>query len=556
MREVLIDTPRQVYNFRVHFAALVASFAAMIIGYDAGFIGGTLTLPEFLKEFKFDEMTPSEVTLMKANIISFFHVGAFFGSYLIYPVSIFYGRILAFKVSGFFITFGSAIQLISNAEHGLSWLLAGRLICGIGIGAVSNISTMYISEISPPNLRGRLIGMYEICWQIGGVFGFFINYGTERNLTDNKQWQVPIAIQIVPAGIFFIGVFFIKESPRWYFINNQRDKAIDALCYLRGLPSSNHYVAYELEIMELEIIERKQVMSSEFFGPFKLLFLNKHNRYKLLLTLMLFVFQNTSGINAIIYYSVSILKTIGIDSTEAGLLSTGVFGLIKGVCCFIWAFFIVDNFGRKPPVMIGGIVCVLSLFYLGAYIKIADPENTLHGGSNAGSKSALAFFYIWTVSFAFSWSGFPWVYMSEVFDQKVKNLSQSFNASSNWFWAFIFARYSQEMIEAMQYGIFLFFGSALLLSITIFYFLYPETRNIPIDDIDLLFAPGVKPWKAHARAVTIIRDRELNHTHEYSESGPSVVVEESLSPFDKADDIYIERSSGDGNSAGSLTHLV
>lgn len=555
MREAIIDTPKEVSNIRVHFAALVASFAAMIIGYDAGFIGGTLTLPEFLKEFKFDQMTSNEVTLMKANIISFFHVGAFFGSYLIYPTSIYYGRIMAFKVSGFFIVFGSAIQLIASSDHGLGWLLAGRLICGIGIGAVSNISTMYISEISPPNLRGRLVGMYEICWQIGGVFGFFINYGTEKNLVDNKQWQVPIGVQIVPAGIFFIGVFFIKESPRWYFINDQRKKAIDALCYLRCLPLENNYIAHELEVMELETMERKNVLKSEFFSPFKILFLDKHNRYKLFLTLMLFVFQNTSGINAIIYYSVSILKTIGIDSTEAGLLSTGVFGLLKGVCCFIWAFFIVDKFGRKPPVMIGGIICVISLFYLGAYIKIADPENTLHGGSNAGSRSALAFFYIWTISFAFSWSGFPWVYMSEVFDQKVKNLSQSFNASSNWFWAFIFARYSEEMIEAMQYGIFLFFGTALLFSITIFYLLYPETRGIPIDDIDLLFAPNVKPWKAHKVAVAIIREREMNHMHQYIESGP-LVANELMNPFDKADDIYIERDSADCNSAGSTTNLV
>lgn len=516
MNEVM-DTPRTVFNIRVHFAALIASLAAVIIGYDAGFIGGTVVLPEFEREFKLDQMAEKHKRLIKSNIISLFHVGAFLGSYLVYPIGIYWGRVKGFKVSGSFITIGSLIQLLSNQLTGLQWLLMGRMLCGLGVGAVSNLAPMYVSEISPPPIRGRLVGFYEIAWQVGGIFGFFINYGTQQLLPGtSKQWQIPIALQCVPAFAFLLGTFIIRESPRWYFSRNRRDKAIESLCYLRHLPVTSDYINHELETMEMEAIERQKVLQSEFWGPMKLIWNDNNIQYRLFLTMLLFVFQNTTGINAIIYYSVSILQTLGVSSTAAGLLSTGVFGLIKGVCCFVWAFWIIDRFGRKPPVVIGSITCTIVLLYLGLYIGIAHPQHDDNGGLTKGTIVALVFFYIWTVSFAFSWSGFPWVYTSEVFDVKVRNLTQCFNASSNWFWAFVFARGSQTMIDFMGYGIFLFFGVLLMISTGLFVVLYPETSNIPLSEIDLLFEPGVSPAKAHARALDIIHQREEAHETEFN----------------------------------------
>lgn len=497
-------TPQEIINFRIHFAAVVACFAAVIIGYDAGFVGGSVVLPEFEKEFNFDTLPADTVKLDKANVISLFHAGAFFGSYLIYPIGIFWGRIWGFKIAAFFLIVGSAIQLASSKDVGLGPLLAGRFVSGVGIGAVSNLAPMYVSEVSPANIRGRLIGMYEIAWQIGGMVGFFINYGVEQHLTGAKQWLVPFAIQLVPAGIFTVGIFFIPESPRWFFTRNNKEKALDSLCYLRQLDAGHPYIEFEMESMENESLERKKVITSEFFSPFKLLFGNPQLRLRLFKTALLFAFQNSTGINAINYYSVAIFKTIGINSTSAGLLSTGVFGIIKGISCFIWAFFIVDRFGRKLPTFISGCICGFALWYLGAYIKVANPEETLNGESNAGSRSALAFFYIWTIGYAFSWSGIPWVYVSEVFDGKVRNLAQCFNASANWFWAFILSRFTQQMIDSMKYGIFFFFAAFLFVFQIIFMIFYPETRGVPITHVDMLFEKGVPAYKAHSRVIKLL----------------------------------------------------
>ncbi|CUM62462.1 uncharacterized protein PRCAT00000012001 [Priceomyces carsonii] len=501
------ETPKEVYNVRVHFASLVACFAAVIIGYDAGFIGGTVVLPEFQREFGFANKSESDQILTKANIISLFHVGAFFGAYLIYPVGIVWGRIVGFIISGALLVFGSAIQLAANSERGLGPMLAGRVISGLGIGAVSNLAPMYVSEIAPPAIRGRLIGMYEVAWQVGGVIGFFINYGTEINLEGNRQWLVPVALQCIPSGLFFVGVFFIKESPRWYYTRGNKKKALESLSYLRNLDADSNYIAYEIAAMEEELIHRDKTVGAGFFDPFKALFGRKNLAYRLLLSTSIFMFQNTSGVNAINYYSVSILLTMGISSQKTGLLSTGIFGVIKGVCCFLWAFFVVDKFGRKVPVILISTICALCLWYIGVYIKVAQPEAG-DGSLDAGGKAALAFFYIWTIGYAFSWSGTPWVYISEIFDLSVRTLAQCINASSNWFWAFILARFTQDMINSMQYGIFFFFASLLMISNAIYFFAYPETKNIPITDVDLLFQKGVRPWKAHAHVLKLLKEQE------------------------------------------------
>lgn len=523
-----VEAPKEVYNKYIYFCSMVACFAVIVIGYDTGFIGGMVQLPAFNTEFLYDTTAASKATADKANIISLFHAGAFFGSYAVYPLGIYLGRVLSMKIVGFFILIGSAIELISNGDRGIGALLAGRVISGFGVGGVSNLAPMYISEISPPKIRGRLLGMYEVGWQIGGIIGFFINYGTVKHITGPPQWLIPVAVQCIPAGIFIVGVFFITESPRWHFTRGDKETALKTLCKLRHLDPDHDYITYEIAAMEAEAIARSHHIKNEVVDPFKLLFGNRNLRNRIIRTALLFMFQNATGINAINYYSVSLFKTIGIQGTSATLLSTGIFGILKGVCCFLWAFLIIDRYGRKIPLMIGSIVVVFCLFYVGAYIKIARPEETLNGKSDSGSKSALAFFYIWTLGYAFSWSGLPWVYMSEVFDSKVRNLAQCFNASGNWFWAFILARFAQQMIDAMQYGIFFFFGALTLVFTTIYMVGYPDTSKIPITDVDLLFEKGVMPWRAHSRALRIIHEREQ----------ANVVGSSDL--FDKPSENYIE----------------
>ncbi|ODV72928.1 sugar porter family MFS transporter [Cyberlindnera jadinii NRRL Y-1542] len=494
-------TPKCIYNKRIYWNAIIASWVAVIIGYDAGFIGGAVSLASFQREFGLDTMSTHDKTNTTEIIISLFQAGAFFGALGTYPVAAKFGRKLSLAVATVVLIVGSAIQLASNSSSGLGAMYAGRVLTGVGIGTVSNVAPMYAAEIAPPSIRGQLIGFYEIAWQIGGVIGFWINYATSVHYSsdDNKQWMIPVGIQILPAGVLALVLWSLVESPRWLMSVGRREKALANLCLLRKLPADDEYLQYEFDIIEQEMAQKAREVGTGIFDPVKGLLTSKSLMHRLGLSTSTFIIQNTVAVNAVNYYSPKIFQAMGIDSVESSLLSTGVFGILKGVFCLVWSVCIVDRFGRRPCLIFGLVLCSLCFWYIGAYIKVADPTARISSGNSqidGGGRAALALFYIWTIGYALSWSGTPWVWNAEVFPTSVRNASSAVNAASNWFWAFIIARFTNQMINAMDYGIFFFFASCMTVCLPIFYLLYPETKNIPMEYMDQLFMH--KPWRAHA----------------------------------------------------------
>jgi MFS family permease len=168
-------TPKAVYNWRIYLLAAVASSISCMIGYDSAFIGGTLALASFKDEFGFSEMSTAKQNLINANIVSLYQAGAFFGSLFAYPVGHFFGRKVALIASATVFILGAGLMLGAAGARGLGLIYAGRVLAGIGVGAGSNITPIYISELSPPAIRGRLVGIYELGWQVGGLVGFWIN---------------------------------------------------------------------------------------------------------------------------------------------------------------------------------------------------------------------------------------------------------------------------------------------------------------------------------------------------------------------------------------------
>ena len=147
----------------------------MQIGYDSAFIGTTLALPSFTEEFKFDEMTDEHLALIKANIVSLYQAGAFFGALFAYGSAYFLGRKKSLWVFATIFIVGAGMMLGATGDRGLGLIYAGRVLAGIGVGGASNVVPIYISEIAPPAVRGRLVGIYELGWQIGGLVGFWVS---------------------------------------------------------------------------------------------------------------------------------------------------------------------------------------------------------------------------------------------------------------------------------------------------------------------------------------------------------------------------------------------
>ena len=177
-------TPKAVYNWKIYLLAAVASCTSCMIGYDSAFIGTTLALQSFKDEFNFAAMSKSAQDLLSANIVSCYQAGAFFGAFFAYPIGHFWGRKIGLIAASLVFTLGAGMMLGANGARGLGLLYAVRVLAGLGVGAGSNMTPIYISELSPPAIRGRLVGVYELGWQIGGLVGFWINVSFPLPLSD------------------------------------------------------------------------------------------------------------------------------------------------------------------------------------------------------------------------------------------------------------------------------------------------------------------------------------------------------------------------------------
>ncbi|CUM56705.1 unnamed protein product [Debaryomyces tyrocola] len=504
-------TPSEVYNWRVYGTALLASSAAIIIGYDGGFIGGTVALPSFKSEFGLDKISESEAGDIISNVISVFHAGCFFGALLSYPFSFYLGRRLSLIISATAITIGSAIMLAALSKNGLGPIYAGRVIAGLAVGFSTNLTPVYLSEISPPAIRGRVIALYEIGWRIGDLVGFWINYGIDSHIGPSKtQWFIPFAVQLIPSGIFFAGSVIMKESPRWLYSVGKHDQAIKNLKWFRNLPEDDEYMVYEVNQVKESIESQRLHVGLKLWDPFKQVFFKDHKiLFRLLITCSLFLFQNFLGIQSINYYSPIIFANLGVKGTNATLFSTGMFGVVKFVCTFIYILFVVDTFGRRKAFMVSSTVCSICFWYIGAYLKVNDPTQP---GVEAGpgGTAAIVMMYFWIASFILAWSGGPFVVGSEVFDQNIRSFVQAINAAISWIPIFIMSRFTTKMIDKMEYGIYFFFACLAALSVPFVFFCVPETKGIALEDMDKIFDRSLPARKAHRIVLGQIRANAIS----------------------------------------------
>ncbi|KAK3203468.1 hypothetical protein GRF29_112g1356303 [Pseudopithomyces chartarum] len=515
-------TPKAVYNWRVYTAAAVASWASCMIGYDSAFIGTTLALPSFVNEFKLNEMDKDKLALTKANIVSVYQAGAFFGSFGAYASSYYLGRKKSLLIWSLVFILGAGLMLGANAERGLGLIIGGRVLAGLGVGGASNMVPIYISELSPPAVRGRLVGIYELGWQIGGLVGFWINYGLQETMApSHKQWIIPFAVQLIPAGCLLFGAIWMKESPRWLFTKGKREQAMKNLCWIRNLPPTDLYIVEEVAAIDAQIEHDRIHIGPGFWRPFAALKQRKV-LWRFFLGGMLFLFQNGSGINAINYYSPTVFKSIGITGTSTGFLTTGIFGVVKTVVTVIWLLWLIDRLGRTKLLMIGAAGGSLCMWYIGAYICIAGADaNDPNARLSSGGISAVFFFYLWTAFYTPSWNGTPWVINSEMFSQNTRSLGQASAAANNWFWNFIISRFTPQMFNTMSYGVYFFFASLMILSIPFVYFLIPETKSIPLEHMDELFEIK-KVRSAHGVMMERLMRQEEEFRHDAEGAGLTI----------------------------------
>ncbi len=431
--------------------SLVVALGGFLLGFDSAVISGAI--PFMTGHFGLTE-------LQTGWTVSSFIVGVIIGNGLSGPISDQLGRkkVLIFT-SVFF-----AVSAVTSALAQEFWfLIIARMIGGIGVGGALLIAPVYIAEISPPAIRGKMVSFNQLNIVLGISVAYFSNYFL-LNIGENN-WRWMLGVETIPALLYFILLLFVPNSPRWLARKNRNEEAFSTLSKI------GDQVYAKIQLEEIKISLRNE--ASEKIWPLLKGLFSKKMSYILYLALAISFLQQITGINAILYYAPIIFEKTGIGK-DAAFMQAAIIGLTNLVFTIL-AMSIIDKLGRKPLLIIGSAGLTLSLFTLTFFS---------YTGKFSGYGVLIAVM-VYVASFAVSLGPVLWVFLSEVFPNKYRGIGISLAG----LWAsvvsfgvtFIFPweiEFLGKTVTFVSYGVFALF--TLLFAI----FLFPETKGVSLEELE------------------------------------------------------------------------
>lgn len=514
----MVGRKRHQYPWLVYLYGIAPCTGGLAFGYDTGSMSGILAMPQFLHYMK----DPGNFT--QGGITASIQAGAFAGSLLT-------GALLADQIGRKkTILLGSAIFTIgiaiSTAANGVPALVAGRVINGLGNGCLAMMVPLYQSEISPLEIRGRIISVQQCFINLGILVAFWIQYGTSH-INGQAAWRIPIGLQMLPTIALHITMYFLPESPRWLVQRDRVEDATRALAKLHARGNINDaYVHAEVAEIVSKLQWEKQNPPPTYF---KMLFGNERRRTWIGIGVQFF--QQVTGINVIMYYAVFLFQQAGISQTQGSLLANGIQGLVLNI--FTWPdMFYMDTWGRRRPMIIGAIGMAISMMLIAVIMKtMGNPyynslthKTDFHFANKSASNTTIAFVYIYVFFFAMTWACVAWVYPPEVFSMNMRGRGTSMTSATNWFVNFWFALYIPTAMDKISWKLYLIFMALCFIMAVVIYFFYPESAGKSLEEMDFLFSPSRSIWvfkDKEATKVGAIFERDMEHG-------------EALTVFDKA----------------------
>lgn len=496
-------------------------------------MGSVLALNSFKKDFGlplgasgFDSSTNAQVS---SNVVSLLTAGCFFGSIFAAYINDRLGRRYSLMIFSLVFLVGAALQV--GAHHKIGMIYGGRVIAGLGIGGMSSITPVFVSENCPPQHRGRIAGLFQEFLVIGSTFAYWLDYGVALRIPEGtSQWRIPVAIQLIPGGLMFIGLFFLKESPRWLMKQGRREEALHSLAYIRNEPETSEDV--QKEIAEIYAAIEEETAATE--GVTWKECLHKSNRYRFFLGFVIMFWQQFSGTNSIGYYAPQIFASVGVSSTNASLFATGIYGTVKVVATGIFLLIGIDRWGRKRSLMGGAAWMASMMFIIGAVLATHPPVKDATSVSKA-STAMVAMIYLYVIGYSFSWGPTPWVYLSEVrispfsvvfcmmltgffqiFPTRLRSYGVGMGAATQWLFNFVITEVTPRAVHSIGWRTFLMFGifcTAMGVFVTFF---LKETKGRTLEEMDVIFG-AIDEAQRQADVENTLHKNEVTHAEHVEE---------------------------------------
>lgn len=342
-------------------------------------------------------------------------------------------------------------------------LLFFRLIGGLGIGASSVLGPVYIAELAPSALRGRLVGLFQINIVVGILVAYFSNYLIGLLNLGEMEWRAQLGVSGIPALFFLVMLFGIPRSPRWLVANGKVEEARDILTRLTPLTA------------EKEMMQITESLHLESEHKNERLFQKKYS-IPIALALCVGIFNQLTGINAILYYLNDIFAQAGFNKVSSDFQAVMV-GCANLVFTLV-GMSMIDKYGRKPLLIAGAIGTALCLMLVGFVFQ-----------TNSHKDMLVYILVAFIAFFAFSQGTVIWVYLSEIFPTRVRARGQGLGCSAHWIMNALISFLFPIMAKTSTSAPFFFFGAMMIVQCFIVIKYFPETRGVSLEDLQKKLAP-------------------------------------------------------------------
>ncbi len=439
----------------VYLSTVVAALGGLLFGFDTAVISGTTEALELV--FDLDEF-------WLGFTVAIALIGTIAGAFFVGPPADRYGRrrvLIVLAVFYLVSALGSA-----TAQTWIPFLLF-RFLGGLAVGGSSVAAPMYIAEIAPAEMRGRLVAVNQLNIVTGILLAFFSNFVVAQLIDGFVAWRWMFGVEAFPAALFFALLFFIPYSPRWLVKRGRREEARQVLQQL-GEPD----VERELAEIVASLKEEAGKKEADLF--------QKRYSYPIMLAVGIAMFNQLSGINALMYYAPRIFQQAGAGADAALLQAVAVGG--TNLVFTIFALFIIDRFGRRPLMIAGSVGTAVCLGLVAwAFWMGGDMGTTVL----VGLLGFIAFF-------AFSQGAVIWVYLSEVFPNRVRSKGQSLGSFTHWFMAAAVSWTFPVVAEASGAFAFAFFSLMMVLQFFFAWKIMPETKGKSLEELEVELGVSTK----------------------------------------------------------------
>jgi sugar porter (SP) family MFS transporter len=466
---------------------IASSCGFLLFGFDNGVFSGVIVLPWFLAKFNHPN------TKLLGTISAMYNVGGFLGGLVAFFVGSRLGRRRTILTGLCICAVGAIIQCAATE---LGELIAGRLLCGVGVGIMTSTVGLWQAEVVQGRSRGMYLTLQVLGGAAGGVFlAQWINYGFHKT-PGRVAFVFPLAFQLVFVTLSGILVSLLPESPRWLVKQGRRDEARAILARLdcgEGEYSAEARLAQIEEAVELEMGsgegQLRQLVSS---GP-------TQNLRRLCLACGTMIMHQLNGVNTVTYYMPTLLMTFARASHDTSLWVTGLTSISSMVFALI-PVLTIDRFGRRPFLWGGAVMQSLVWVIIAVLLANAPPPSDSRSHSFGVATVAMIFLYYCLN--AATWLGPSWAYPAEILPLQVREKGLALGNVCYWLFQFMMVEITPIALGNIGYKFYIILAVFNAVDAVIVYFLFPETKGLTLEEIDFQFAErytGPVP-KAHEGA--------------------------------------------------------